>query len=40
MVPNLDEVRVLLKQYNQGEFLLLHGEVMAGILPSNTTWPT
>ena len=32
MVPNLDEVRVLLKQYNLGEFLLLHGEVMAGIM--------
>lgn len=32
MVPNLDEVRELLKQYNQGEFLLLHGEVMAGIM--------
>lgn len=32
MVPNLDEAKELLKQYNQGEFHLLHGEVMAGIM--------
>ena len=32
MVPNLQEARDLLKKYNSGEFHLLHGEVVSGIM--------
>lgn len=32
MVPNLQEARDLLKRYNSGEFHLLHGEVVSGIM--------
>lgn len=32
MIPNLGEARTLLKKYNKGDFHLLHGEVVAGIM--------
>ncbi|ERI99107.1 MULTISPECIES: hypothetical protein [Eubacteriales] len=32
MVPNLQQARDLLKKYNSGEFHLLHGEVVSGIM--------
>lgn len=32
MVPNLQEARESLKKYNRGEFHLLHGEVVSGIM--------
>ena len=32
MAPNLQEARDLLKKYNSGEFHLLHGEVVSGIM--------
>lgn len=32
MIPNVDEARILLQKYNHGEFHLLHGEVVSGIM--------
>lgn len=32
MIPNLDEARAILQEYNKGDFHLLHGEVVAGIM--------
>jgi predicted hydrolase (HD superfamily) len=32
MIPNLEEARGLLKEYNKGDFHLLHGEVVSGIM--------
>lgn len=32
MIPNLEEARELLKEYNKGDFHLLHGEVVSGIM--------
>lgn len=32
MVPNLNKARELLKEYNQGDFCLLHGEIVSGIM--------
>lgn len=32
MIPNLEEARDLLKEYSKGDFHLLHGEVVSGIM--------
>ena len=32
MVPKLNEARELLKKYNQGDFHVLHGEIVSGIM--------
>lgn len=32
MIPTLDEARKILKEYNHGEFHLLHGEIVSGIM--------
>lgn len=32
MIPNLDEARAMLQEYNKGDFHLFHGEVVAGIM--------
>ena len=32
MIPNLEEARGLLKDYNKGDFHLLHGEIVSGIM--------
>ena len=32
MVPKLNEAREMLKKYNQGDFHVLHGEIVSGIM--------
>lgn len=32
MIPNLEKAREILKEYNKGDFHLLHGEVVSGIM--------
>lgn len=32
MIPSIENARELLKQYNKGDFHILHGEIVAGIM--------
>lgn len=32
MIPNIEKARGLLKEYDKGDFHLLHGEVVSGII--------